>query len=470
MAAERGVTVQPGRTCAGSMLKTASVAPALRTVKIRSCATPTAFVPKLRARPTIRSLASASPGARQDRVHGAPPSTRQTRACSAVHPSCGWKVTVKLNFDLAATVPISGSTRKAGLPLKPGGSSHRKAAGAVPRLWSSSVRLAVMAASPVPKVKSISSRAASLVEVRWSSGGTISAMTVNLKAWMPLITYETFRRKADAGSSTRNVTSNPADAPEGMTCDGGHDSASSGSSAARTSTKTLARRSLMTLKERDSVVPAVTVPKSMVLGPPTTASNSLGESGCLHSRTSSGSSGSALNLRTASSIGSNTAARRPAPGRGAPGVSYGLCSQTGSRPVSSSGQGVARPEKASRPSDTPKQKSPGSMPVCRARSAVSRASRVRVRNSPYCRRCSAFPICSAADSSKPVSLWAIRSSTSSACAPPSFPLDRRVCSTADSSSCAVASHTWGRVHDLRWLRVSSNPMSRGGLTKSEGSL
>ena len=39
------------------------------------------------------------------------------------------------------------------------------------------------------------------------------------------------------------------------------------------------------------------VPKSIVLGPPVTMSSSLGESGCLHSRSSSAASGRGLNLR-----------------------------------------------------------------------------------------------------------------------------------------------------------------------------
>jgi hypothetical protein len=168
------------------MLKAASAAPALRTVKLRSCGKPTAFVPKLSTRSTISSLASASPGARHETVRDAPPSTKQTRGCSAVHPSCGRKVTLKLNLDFGSMVPCSISTRKAGFPLKSGGSTHRNAAGAVPRLCSSTVRLQLMAVSPALNEKSSSSRDASLVEVRCSSEGTTSAIAVNLKAWMPL--------------------------------------------------------------------------------------------------------------------------------------------------------------------------------------------------------------------------------------------------------------------------------------------
>eukprot|EP00964_Phaeocystis_antarctica_P111830 scaffold76103_cov28-Phaeocystis_antarctica.AAC.1 len=84
--------------------------------------------------------------------------------------------------------------------------------------------------------------------------------------------------------------------PAGMTCDAGVDWESSSSSTASTATRQIERSSFMMVKLRATAVKTEMVPKSIVLGPPVTMSSSLGESGCLHSRSSSAASGRGLNL------------------------------------------------------------------------------------------------------------------------------------------------------------------------------
>ena len=88
---------------------------------------------------------------------------------------------------------------------------------------------------------------------RPKSSGTTSAVAVNLKAWTPLMMYLTVRLH-EVGSAHEKTMSKPADAPGGMTCEGGVVPCSSSSSPTTTSTRHAVRNSFITVKLRTTSV------------------------------------------------------------------------------------------------------------------------------------------------------------------------------------------------------------------------
>ena len=182
------------------------------------------------------------------------------------------------------------------------------------------------------------------------------------------------------------VMSNPAVAPDGMTCDGGVDAASSGSSLP-SEHSTVRLRSLVTEKFFDETDETHTRPKSSTLCDATTAKRSWLESSAAQSRTSACVLGRGLNFLCTRrfSSGASRAPPRPDPPASA--------SHSSSSAGGSGGIGSVRPRAipSSSPNGSVRSRLASVLRFACSRffSPVSRCLRLSRKKSTYSSRCAA---------------------------------------------------------------------------------